>query len=225
MALIGRSSALGIRIEADSATNRFRSARFATFMQLVDKVLAEKGTCSILDVGGTPGYWNAFGPVMPSGVSVTVTNLFDDVPEDTEAMHFARVDACDMPYDDNAFDIVHSNSVIEHVGLWNRQHAMAREIGRVAPRHFVQTPNYWFPVEPHCRTLFYHWLPEPVRVGMLMKRDLGFWQKGTDIGHATEQMQSAILLTYRQMEFLFPGSEIRREKFAGLTKSLIAIRG
>jgi hypothetical protein len=59
---------------------------------------------------------------------------------------------------------------------------------------------------------------------MLLRKDRGFWNRATNIGHATEQYQAASLLDYRQFAFLFPEAEIVKEKFLGFTKSLIAIR-
>jgi len=224
MAIIGKDTALGVDIQAHSTGNRFRRARFAIFKSMINEVIAEKGCCRILDVGGTPKFWQTWGEILPKSVSITVSNLHGDFPANTGQLTFHTADACQMPYDDNSFDLVHSNSVIEHVGAWSRQASMAREIQRVAPRYFVQTPNYWFPVEPHARTLFFHWLPEPMRASLLLKQDRGFLKKAPDIGRATELYQSAILLDIRQMKFLFPRAEVRREKFYGLTKSLIAIK-
>lgn len=52
-------------------------------------------------------------------------------------------------FQDNEFDAVFSNSVIEHVGDYEAQRQMANEIMRVGKRYFVQTPNFYFPIEPH----------------------------------------------------------------------------
>lgn len=224
MAVVGTTSALGIAIGTGAKTNKFRAERFRQFREIVDAIIAEKGSCSILDIGGTAGYWQAFGADIPANVTITVANPFGQQPENTERMKFDRTDACAMGYEDNSFDIVHSNSVIEHVGQWRNMAAMATEVRRVARRYFVQTPNFWFPVEPHYRTLFFHWLPEPIRASMLLKKDRGFWKKADNIGRATEQYQAAILLDFRQMAFLFPDAEIRREKFFGFTKSLVAVK-
>jgi hypothetical protein len=125
---------------------------------------------------------------------------------------------------DMSFDLVHSNSVIEHVGRWADMEAMAHEVRRLAPGYFVQTPYFWFPIEPHCRTAFFHWMPESTRVSMLMRRPRGHWAKAANVRDAMRQIQSATLLDYRMLATLFPDARIHRERFLGLTKSLVAIR-
>ncbi len=127
-------------------------------------------------------------------------------------------------FSDRAFDLVHSNSVIEHVGQWNDMASMAAEVRRLVPRYYVQTPYYWFPIEPHARFPFLHWMPEPWRYRILMKRTCGFWPQQPDLGRAVAMIQSAILLDMRQFRYLFPDAKITVERFLGMRKSLLAIR-
>ena len=75
---------------------------------------------------------------------------------------------------DGSFDVVFSNSVIEHLETFERQAAMAAEVRRLAPIYWVQTPNFWFPVEPHFLTPAWHWLPMGLRVAMLRRRRWGW---------------------------------------------------
>jgi hypothetical protein len=125
---------------------------------------------------------------------------------------------------DDQFDVAHSNSVIEHVGQWPAMERMASEIRRISPAYFVQTPAFWFPMEPHARTLFLHMLPEPMKISMMLRRKRGFWSKASNVGDATRSVQSAHLLDYRQVCYLFPDAKVHREKMFGLTKSYIAMR-
>ena len=103
----------------DSVENRFRVGRFRLFRQMVDQVLAEKGTCRILDLGGTLEYWQQFGSQLDwNKVNVYALNLS---ASETNHPGFTSVvgDARRVSdYDNLSFDIVHSNSVIEHVGRW-----------------------------------------------------------------------------------------------------------
>ncbi|MBC8844888.1 class I SAM-dependent methyltransferase, partial [Escherichia coli] len=66
--------------------------------------------------------------------------------------------------DDQQFDIVFSNSVIEHLYTWENQEKMAKEVLRVGKYHFIQTPNYWFPIEPHWVFPFFQFLPKSIRI-------------------------------------------------------------
>jgi SAM-dependent methyltransferase len=67
-----------------------------------------------------------------------------------------------FPFDDQAFDVVWSNAVVEHVGDFDRQVFFLREIRRVGKRAFVTTPNRFFPVETHTRIPLLHFLPKPI---------------------------------------------------------------
>ena len=73
---------------------------------------------------------------------------------------YVRGDACALPFADDAFDVVFSNAVIEHVGGKERQQAFVREALRVGRRVFLTTPNRWFPLDVHTRLPLVHWLPE-----------------------------------------------------------------
>ena len=68
-------------------------------------------------------------------------------------------DGRSLPFRDGSFDVVFSNSVIEHVGDAASQRRFAREVARVGRAYWVETPNRWFPVEQHLLTPLVHWLP------------------------------------------------------------------
>ncbi len=210
----------------DTRSRAFRRRRFELFLSLVDQVLSHQDTCRILDIGGEPEYWaNVADLLGRRHWHVTLLNL--TAHPVTDEMRFASVagDARNLrSFADMSFDLVHSNSVIEHVGRWDDMQAMAREVRRLAPGYFVQTPYFWFPIEPHCSTAFFHWLPESVRVFMLMRRPRGHWGQAPDVETAMRQIQSAALLDCRMLATLFPDATIHRERFFGLTKSLVAVR-
>jgi hypothetical protein len=204
---------------------RFRRRRFELFAQLVDRVLKSREVCRILDIGGEPDYWQEVGDILEGRRwHVTLVNL-TAFQVDTTRFTSAIGDARDLrAFQDMSFDIVHSNSVIEHVGRWNDMRAMAQEVCRIAPNYFVQTPYFWFPVEPHCATAFFHWVPESIRLSMLMRRPRGNWGQAADVDTAMRQIHSNVLLDYRMLATLFPDATIHRERFLGMTKSLIAVR-
>lgn len=203
----------------------YRAERLRRFLELTDPFLKEKSVCRVLDVGGTRNYWLDLKPMWNGrNLDITVVNLADDAVKD-DRFTVQRGDATSMPeFADNAFDVVHSNSVIEHVGRWKQMSAMAREVRRLAPRYFVQTPNYWFPYEPHFRSLFFHWLPEPMRVNKAMRRRLGSFPIAPTIDDAQRYIEDSILLDAKRFMHLFPDARLDRERVYGFTKSLIAIR-
>ena len=206
-------------------SRRFRENRFKLLISLIDEIIAEKGQCRIADIGGTTYYWDIASEFVRSRpVEITLINR---EPNKVIGDKFTEVigDATDLSsFDNNAFDLVHSNSVIEHVGDWSAMMAMAREVRRLAPAYYVQTPNFWFPIEPHFRFAFFHWLPEQIRYRLVMAFALGFADRKQTVDDAMARVQSARLLDKRQMEALFPDAEHSRERVLGLAKSHIATR-
>jgi hypothetical protein len=203
----------------------FRRRRLQRFIAAVDDIIAAKGSARILDLGGTSAYWETVKQVWENRpVSFTLVNLAAEPVQHKSFVSLAG-SACELPdFADNSFDIVHSNSVIEHVRRWEEMRAMASEVRRLAPRYFIQTPAYGFPIEPHFRTPFFHWLPEPLRIRLLMSRSLGFFPKARDTDEAMRFLEYAVMIDRRRFVALFPDAEIVPEKFMGLTKSFVAIR-
>jgi len=209
----------------DVYRNRFRLKRFGRFLNIADEIIASRGRCRILDIGGRMEHWAALSDLWRDrNIEVTLTNLEAETVTEPRFQSLVA-DARDLSrFETNAFDLVYSNSVIEHVGQWADQKKMASEARRVAPRHFIQTPNYWFPLEPHFRAPFIHWLPEPWRIAIVRMRACGFYPRAKNVDEARVILDDAKLLDFAAMQSLFPDSLIEREKVAFLTKSLIAIR-
>lgn len=209
-----------------SLANRMRRARSRHVVELITTIAAREGQCRILDLGGRVDYWSLFDRAFleASGIHITLVNF--ETIEATDPMFTAmQGDACDLSrFADNSFDLVHSNSVVEHVGDWPRMEAFARETRRLAPSYYVQTPYFWFPIEPHFSTAFFHWRSEQSRAKALMRRAHGFSERAKDMGEAMREVQDARLLDKAQFGYLFPDARYVDEKLAGLTKSLIAIR-
>lgn len=210
-----------------SMASRFRRARMRRVAALIEEVFAERGACRIVDLGGRPDYWGAIDRALleAQGVHITIVNLEPQTRIDDPLFEQIVGDACALEAEDGAFDIAHSNSVIEHVGDWARMEAFAAETRRLAPRYYVQTPYFWFPVEPHLSAPFVHWAPEPMRARWLIRRGRAFVAPVGDMAGAMRAVQDARLLDKAMMRALFPDARLAEEKVAGLTKSLMAIRG
>lgn len=119
---------------------------------------------------------------------------------------------------------MHSNSVIEHVDRRGDMQRMANEVRRLAPRYFVQTPDHWFPLEPHFRVPFFHWLPEPWPIAPVRNRNCGAFPRATSFDQAANYIEDSSLLDATRFTGLFPETRIGRERALGLSKSLIVVR-
>ena len=209
--------------EAGSLAARMRRQRFALFLSLLDHV---RRPARILDVGGTQRFWEVMGGSRLGDLRVTLLNL-DTQPVSGSSFESVAGDARDLSrYPDASFDVVFSNSVIEHLGpRFADQLRMANEIRRVGQRYFVQTPNRHFPIEPHFLTPGFQFLPISARVWAITHFDVGWYKRITDREEARREVESISLLTERQVHKLFPGALIYKEKFLGLTKSFVAYGG
>ena len=131
-------------------------------------------------------------------------------------------DACDLPGHVLArrFDLVYSNSVIEHVGGHERRQRFAESVHKMAPAHWVQTPYRYFPVEPHWVFPGLQFLPTPTRAAILRRWPLDRCGSRSD---PLEAALSVELLTMSEMRHYFPESQVVVETFAKLPKSLVAL--
>lgn len=194
---------------------RFRSRRFGVLLRRLGVTDSDR----VLDVGGYPAAWEISG----FGGSVTCLNV--DAQEGVRGRFVCvKGDGRRLPYPGGAFDVVYSNSVIEHVGSWEDQRRFAAEIRRVGRRVWVQTPNRWFPVEPHLVAPFVHFLPRQLQHVLARWATPWGWENRPTAEQAREFVDSIRLLTFREMQDLFPDCRILRERFLGLTKSFIAVR-
>lgn len=185
-----------------SIGSRLRTRRITPLLKLIEAVWQEHGFVNIIDIGGTARYWGIVPQAFleAHNVKITIANLPGaSLPDDSGRFTFVHADGCDLSaFPDNAFHIAHSNSVIEHVGDWPRMVKFSKEFKRVAQRYFIQTPNYWFPVEPHCMTPLFHWLPKPMRIWLVMKFPLGNWPRASSVDEAVRMIESARLLLIRR---------------------------
>lgn len=203
----------------DSFGARYRARRWTWLTQTFPQL----DSMAVIDLGGTVESWLR-APVRPA--SVHIVNLEDppgDLPDWVRADH---ADACELPESilSGAYDMVMSNSVIEHVGGHVRRQMFADAVHRLADRHWVQTPYRYFPIEPHWVCPGFQFLPLAARATVAQHWPL-VHTKPEDRQKALRDAMSVELASRTEMRMYFPDSEIRSEKVAGLTKSLIAVKG
>jgi hypothetical protein len=205
-------------------SNTLRSRRFQAFDDLVARVAASKpGPVRILDLGGTNAFWEQRGWAGRPDVQIVTVNLLEE-EQRHENLEPRVGDVTALAVDDASFDIVFSNSVIEHLMTFEQQEKMAREVRRAGAVYWVQTPNFWFPVEPHFLTVGWHWLPRRVRIRLLQRRGFGWCARCPDPTVAARYVDEVRLMRRNELSRLFPDARIVRERIGPLTKSFIAIR-
>lgn len=209
---------------------KLRQKRSRRIVDLIERVYEVNRRVGMIDVGGTREYWNIIPTeyLQQRNVRITIVNLA--VPThgfDAEDAVFSYVqgDGCNLKdVRNNQFDIAHSNSVIEHVGGLDRMTDFAMEMRRVAASYYVQTPNYFYPIEPHFWVPFFHWLPVSVRLRLAMKFPLGCFPKASDIEEARRFVDLCQLLKKKTLLDLFPDATLYKERLFLLVKSFVLIR-
>ena len=194
-------------------------------MRLFERTFQITPETSILDVGGAPAIWQ-YSAVLPR---ITMLNLPSAVDRSDLRMQHVAGDGCLLPFRDQSFDIVFSNSVIEHVGSLENQRRFAAEVERVGRSYWIQTPDRHAPFEMHVMLPLIHHLPKPWQRAIIHRFTL--WEYLTHPSpedkrflyhHVIEELR---LLDSSEMRQLFSKATILREGVLGIPKSLVAVRG
>jgi hypothetical protein len=208
-----------------------RESRTALFHQHLHPTEQDK----ILDLGSEDG--SRIAEMIPFRNSVFIADIGkESLLRGAMRYGFKTVlldESGSLPFEDKYFDIVHCNSVIEHVTVdksqqlsfrsdrefrtaaFARQMKFASEIRRISRCYFVQTPNRNFFIESHTWLPFVQFLPRSVLIKVIAFFNK-WWPKKTS--------PDWNLLTEAEMRQLFPDATIVREKIAGMTKSFVAIK-
>ena len=203
-----------LKIQLVGQRAEIRARRMQTFLNLVKPPAGAK----IIDLGGTPFLWSLLDGL---NFDVTLVNLPSeeraaDVPPEFRMIY---ADACELQqlFPDKYFDVVFSNSVIEHVGDRDRQHAFAQEVLRLADAYWVQTPCPSFPIEAHTGTPFYWQRSERAR-----QRLIENWEK--TLPAWSEMVRGTRAISQQELQELLPHSSLYIERFMGLPKSCTVYR-
>lgn len=196
--------------------DKMRRARMRQFFEMLNPAPGTR----ILDLGGTPHIWQTATDIP---LEITIANLPGiNAPGSKtfgpHTFHFIDADATNMAtFDDNAFDIVFSNSVIEHVGDRDKISAFSQEVRRLAPNYWVQTPSIWFPIEAHTGVPFWFRLPQSIRQKMIER-----WRK--KLPGWTRMVETTTVLKRQDLVSVLPDAAIITERLLGIPKSYIAAR-
>ncbi len=200
----------------------WRRKRLRWFASLIQPKVSD----IVLDVGGLPETWTC---VPQTTARIDCINVYpvdwDHSKSPEHRITYGVGDGCALDYEDQAYDILFSNSVIEHVGDWNRQRVFAHEARRVGKKLWIQTPALECPIEPHFLAPFVHWLPVFIRRRILRWLTPWGWLEKPDQAKIDQTIAFTRLLSKRQMKQLFPDCKIKTERLLGIfPKSYIAYR-
>lgn len=210
---------VGDPVKEGSLSSKSRAARFRELVRRFPAL----DRMRVLDLGGTPDFWRA-APVRPA--HVTTLNLDDKYyPQETWLDHVVA-DACDLTSLDSCtgdYDLAVSNSLIEHVGGYERRRKLANVVMAAAPAHWVQTPDRYFPIEPHYVAPGFQFLPVRARAAAVQHWPLGHERVYTRAA-ALAQVLTIDLISATELRHLFPSSDIWHERLGGLSKSIVAVK-
>jgi Methyltransferase domain len=185
------------------------------------------GDDRVLDVGGYAKFWTE----LPEPVAqLDIINIDTDSKELTPVpgntwMRQGFGNGCNLLFKDVSYDLVFSNSVIEHLHTWENQVSFAKEAQRVGKSIWVQTPAREFFIEPHYVGPFIHWVPATLRAKLIPWVTVFGWIERPTRERVEDMVAEIRLLTFKEFKSLFPDCDILREKFFGIfTKSYIAVR-
>ena len=200
----------------------FRVKRMIKF----EKLLHPNPEHVVLDVGGYPRTWT-IRPQLSKRIDCLNVHSIDWDESKFPEHHIATLvgDGCGLDFPDDSYDILFSNSVIEHVGDWQKQQEFAQEVRRVGNMLWIQTPALACPIEPHYLAPFVHWCPVWLRRRLLRWFTPWGWIEKPSQAKIDKTIAFTRLLSKRQMRELFPDCEMITERLLWVfPKSYIAYR-
>lgn len=126
------------------------------------KLNGRESPIKLLEVGtGSGGIAHYFATHHAIAFEVDAVDVLDNrIVKDN--YRFTQTTDTKLPFDDQSFDVVISNHVIEHVGDGVAQLHHLVELQRVLKSNgsiYLAVPNRWMLVEPHYRVAFLSWIP------------------------------------------------------------------
>jgi hypothetical protein len=187
----------------------------------------------IIDLGGSGDMWRRWGVVEADGLRIVLANTHrldpthrDEAPPGdfvtsivADVRHFA-------PADFAAYDLVFSNSMLEHLPSREDQARLAQRIAASGKPYFIQVPNKRCIVDPHFPhplAAFFALWPRAMQVQVLQWHRLGARSRAYSREEALLRVGSYHPLARGELAALFPQARIVTEWNLGLPMSLVAI--
>lgn len=188
----------------------------------------------VVDLGGTRGMWDRWGFSASDGLLITLANNheYDRVGRDEkveDAGYFMRenvdIRSLDPSYYER-FDLVFSNSMLEHLYDRKHQQLVARSIVACGKPYFIQVPNRNSIVDPHFPhplVPFFGAWPRSLQARALCLSGLRGGKRMPSVESALKRLENYVPLARSDLTDLFPNARIYTERLAGIPMSLVAI--
>jgi hypothetical protein len=187
----------------------------------------------VLDLGGTVKFWEAAGIADAEGMVITLANNHAmDTTNANQVNSFANIREWDVDVlrigsnEFAKFDVIVSNSFIEHLTCWEDQCRVARRIIESGRPYFIQTPNKASPIDPHFPrpyVPFFAVYPKHMQARLLTLGGLGGGWRAPSMEAALWALKFYNPLGVADMRRLFPNAELQIERPMGVPMSILAI--
>lgn len=203
-------------------------------LRLFKRFLAHaRGPLRIVDLGGTVRFWEDWGLRADDPVDVTLVNnhLVDkthmDDPIRLPNIHRVCADVLTLTPEEFAkYDLIFSNSLIEHLPGRAAQEKLAAAILASGRPYFIQTPNKRSPLDPHFPRLyvpFFATYPRSLQARLLTWSALGSGSAAPSYEAALTRLEHYHPLTVHDVQQLFPQARVMVERPLGVPMSVVAI--
>src|SRR5690554_6001690 len=158
----------------DMPSRKLKALKIERLLKLQNK--PNNAPLQILEVGCGSGGISDYFATHPSLQCEVHAVDVNDNRKVSSSYQFQLVDSVVLPFEDEFFDVVITNHVIEHVGDTEAQIEHLQEIQRVLKEDgivYLAVPNRWMLTEPHYKLRFLSWLPHSWRTPYLKWRGEG----------------------------------------------------
>lgn len=207
-----------------------RARRLKLFNEFMKTIT---GPIRLVDLGGTVNFWKSWGLAKQPLLNVTLVNnheqdkQYSNDPISLPNIRRLDADVLTLTAADFAnFDVIFSNSLIEHLPGRELQRQLAQAIVDSGRPYFLQTPNKRSPLDPHFPrpyVPFFATYPRSVQARLLTWFKLGSSSVAPSYDAALARLHNYYPLTTRDVRQLFPKARIVIERPLGFPMSIIAM--
>jgi hypothetical protein len=206
---------------------RHRSTLFRSRIEALPRPLR------VIDLGGSALMWTRWGVTAGDGLRIVLANnhrmdtTHRSEPLPGRFMENWPVDVLELtPASFAGFDLIFSNSMLEHLPSRHVQARLAAAIAESGKPYFIQVPNKHCIVDPHfphpLAAFFAVW-PTRMQVWAHARHALGSSGRAGSVAASAAAIATYHPLGRRDLAALFPAASIVTEWNLGLPMSLVAI--